>query len=111
MSARVELLPKKKVLFVCTHNEVRSLTAEHVYRRRTDLEIRSAGVASHSKNPLTKDVVDWADLVVAFEPKHVETIKRQFPEEQRRTDFVCLRLPDKFEYKSPKLVIKLIARL
>ena len=111
MNAPLESSPKKRVLFVCTHNEVRSLTAEHVYRGRQDLEIRSAGLASHAKNPVTKDAVNWADLVVVFEPQHADKIKKQFPEERSRTDLVCLKLADKFEYKSPKLVFKLVSKL
>jgi predicted protein tyrosine phosphatase len=111
MSARINGASKKRVLFVCTHNEVRSLTAEQVYRGRDDIETRSAGTASHARNPLTKDVVDWADLVVVFEPKHAETIKKQFPEEEGRTDLICLKLSDKYEYKNPKLMIKLASRL
>jgi len=111
MNALSESSPRKKVLFVCTHNEVRSLTAENVYRGRQDLEVRSAGLASHAKNPVTADAVNWADLVVVFEPQHAEKIKRQFPRHQSRSEMVCLKLADKFEYKSPKLVLKLVARL
>jgi len=111
MSARINGAAKKRVLFVCTHNEVRSLTAEQVYRGRDDIEIRSAGTASHARNRLTKEVVDWADLVVVFEPKHAETIKNKFPEEEGRTNLICLKLDDKYEYKHPKLVIKLVSRL
>jgi len=80
MASAINGVSKKRVLFVCTHNQVRSLTAEHVYRGRKDIEVRSAGIASHARNRLTRDVVDWADLVVVFEPKHAETIKKKFPE-------------------------------
>lgn len=102
---------KKRVLFVCTHNEVRSLTAEQLYRRRSDLEVRSAGIASHAKNPLTPEVIDWADLVVTFEPKHSDQVCKRFPDKARQHSVVCLGLKDEYEYKSPKLVIKLVSKL
>ena len=102
---------KKHVLFVCTHNEVRSLTAEHLYRGNPDLEVQSAGIASHAKNAVTPELLEWADLVVAFEPRHVKAIKKQFGSPDRRKNVICLGLRDKFEYKSPKLMLKLTAKL
>lgn len=109
MSASVSR--KKNVVFVCTHNEVRSLTAEQLYRGRSNLEVRSAGIASHAKNQLTQQVVDWADMIVVFEAKHLALLKRQFPDIARKVELVLIRLQDVYDYKSPKLIFKLASKL
>jgi arsenate reductase len=73
-------------LFLCTGNSCRSQMAEGWARRLggADLQVRSAGIESHGKNPraiavmeeagvdisaqestrLTPEMLDWADLVV-----------------------------------------------
>ncbi len=58
---------KLRVLFVCTQNKVRSLTAEHLYRVRPDLDVRSCGTAPFAKNQLTEEVMKWADMVFIFD--------------------------------------------
>jgi predicted protein tyrosine phosphatase len=102
---------KKRVLFVCTNNKVRSLTAEHVYRGRPDLEVRSAGVSEYASVPLTQELFDWADHVFVFSKRQRKFVEERFQNGSRRKTVVCLHLADRFEYKSPKLVIKLTGKL
>jgi len=102
---------KKRVLFVCTHNQVRSRTAEQIYRNRPDLEVRSAGTAEHASVPLTPELFEWADQVFVFSKRQRRVIEERFPNSLGGKTVVCLHLPDKFEYKSPKLVIKLTGKL
>ena len=73
--------PKKKVLFICTQNKVRSLTAEHLYRARPDLEVKSCGTATFAKNQLTKEILNWADAVFTFDKSQMEVIERNFAKE------------------------------
>jgi len=103
--------PKKRVLFVCRDNIVRSKTAEQVYGRRPDLEVRSAGVGEHANVPLTRDLLEWADEVFVFTKRQRKVIQKRFGECSDRKIVICLNLPDRFEYKSPKLVIKLTGKL
>jgi predicted protein tyrosine phosphatase len=102
---------KKRVLFVCTQNRVRSLTAEHLYRGRADLEVRSAGIASCAGVPLTQELFEWADHVFVFSKGQRQVIRDRYPDAFNTKPVVCLRLPDRFEYKSPKLVTALKKRL
>ncbi len=102
---------KKRVLFVCRENRVRSRTAEQVYRGRPDLEVRSAGIAEHAAVPLTPELFDWADLVFVFSKRQKRVIEARFGDRSDRKRIVCLRLPDRFEYKSSKLVMELTGRL
>ena len=102
---------KKRVLFVCHHNQVRSATAEQVCRGRADLEVRSAGVAEYAAVPLTGDLFEWADVVFVFSKRQQRIVEARFGDRPDRKRLVCLRLPDRFEYKSPELISKLTGKL
>lgn len=103
--------PKKRVLFVCTQNRVRSLTAEQLYRTKADLEVRSAGIAENAGVPLTRDLFEWADHVFVFSKGQQKVIKERYPDSFDSKPVVCLGLPDRFEYKSPKLIMVLREKL
>lgn len=106
-----ELSEKVRVLFVCRQNKVRSLTAEHLYRVRPDLEVRSAGTATFAKNQLTNELLTWADLIFVFDETQTEAIATRFRNKALQKQVICLDLPDIFDYKSQSLVIKLTAKL
>jgi predicted protein tyrosine phosphatase len=94
-------------LFVCSQNQVRSRTAEQVYRGRRDLEVRSAGLAEHASVPLTQELFEWADQVFVFSKRERKVVEQRFQESSSRKLVVNLHLPDVFEYKSPELVVEL----
>jgi predicted protein tyrosine phosphatase len=102
---------KKRVLFVCRQNRVRSTTAELVFGTRPDLEVRSAGVADYAAVPLTQEMFDWADQVFVFSKCQLQLIQERFQSSIDHKPVVCLNVPDRFEYKSPKLVKTLTGRL
>jgi len=106
-----ESLKKPRVLFVCRQNKVRSLTAEHLYRVRPDLEVRSAGTVTFAKNQLTEELMHWADAVFVFDESQIVAMERRFGKQDFGKPVVCLGLPDTFDYKSQQLVLKLTAKL
>lgn len=55
------------VLFVCSQNRLRSPTAEQVFATRGDMEVMSAGMNNDADNPLTAELVTWADVIVVME--------------------------------------------
>lgn len=101
MAARLDL---RRVLFVCTGNIFRSLTAEHALRRAlapdARIAVASAGtddyphavrpnvreyllskgidVSAHRRRTLTLELLAEADLVVAMSTDHVEFIHERF---------------------------------
>lgn len=103
--------PRTKVLFVCNQNKVRSLTAEHLYRARPDLEVRSAGTASFAKTQLSRELLNWSEVIFVFEKDQITAMNERFEDIVENKNIICLGLPDKFEYKSPNLVVKLVAKL
>lgn len=102
---------KLRVLFVCTQNKVRSLTADHLYRVRPDLEVKSCGTANFAKNQFTKELLDWAEIIFVADDSQLEFMKQKFGAAPLGKPVVCLGLPDVFTYKSDSLVVKLVAKL
>jgi predicted protein tyrosine phosphatase len=106
-----DVVQKKRILFVCRQNKVRSLTAEYLYRVREDLEVRSAGTAAFAKNQLTEELLAWADSIFIFDDGQLEAMRSRFGAKLNEKKIICLGLPDVFDYKSRNLVIKLTAKL
>ena len=46
-----------KILFVCSENKNRSLTAEYIYKDRVELEVKSARTAWYAQNTVNKELV------------------------------------------------------
>ena len=99
MSARV-----RTVLFVCSQNKLRSPTAEQVFSRREDLEVDSAGTNHDAENPLTAELVSWADLIFVMEKVHRSKLQRRFPAALAGKRLICLDVPDNFAFMQPELV-------
>lgn len=91
------------VVFLCTGNAARSVMATVIARDRAPwLDVRGAGTLSipglpmsqrtrealramgladphHRSHQIESTDVEWADLIVAFEPQHIGYIRRQLP--------------------------------
>ena len=102
---------KKRVLFVCTENRMRSLTAHQIYRGRPDLEVQSAGVSEYARVPLTQAMFEWADQVFVFSKRQQRIVEARFGDRSEGKRLVCLHLPDRFQFDRPKLVSKLTGKL
>ena len=102
---------KVRVLFICTQNKVRSLTAEHLYRERPDLDVRSCGTAAFAKNQLTEEIMKWADMVFIFDQSQADVIENRFGKDALGKEIVSLGLEDIYQYKSENLVLKLTAKI
>jgi len=71
----------KKLLFVCTSNIKRSVTAERLFSTCPDMETKSAGTHESATVRITQELIDWADIIfVMSEEKegHVSYLKDNF---------------------------------
>ena len=107
----MRVCPLKNVLFVCSQNRLRSPTAEQVFSSRPDLEVASAGTNNDADNPLTSELVDWADVIVVMEKAHRSKVQKRFSTSLNGKRLICLDIPDEFEFMDPTLVKLLQARL
>lgn len=101
----------KKVLFVCSQNRLRSPTAEQVFSARADVEVTSAGTNNDAENPISPELIDWADLIVVMEKAHRTKLRKRFRASLGSKRLICLDIPDDFEFMDPMLVKLLQARL
>lgn len=93
-----------KILFVCSRNRIRSLTAEHHLAGRRGLAVRSAGTAPSARVRVTAGHIGWADVVAVMEKRHQEQLAARFPEEFASTRVVCLHIPDDYAYGDEELL-------
>jgi predicted protein tyrosine phosphatase len=94
----------KKLLFICSQNKLRSPTAEQIFSLRSDLEVSSAGTNHDAENPLTSELVEWADIIFVMEKQHRSKLQKNFKPELRSKHIVCLDIPDEYEFMSPDLI-------
>jgi len=100
----------KRVLFVCSQNKLRSPTAEQVFATRPDLEVSSAGTNHDAEEPLTGELVAWADLIFVMEKTHRAKLSKRF-RRHLKARVVCLDIPDDYAFMDPALVTLLLDRV
>ncbi|OSY89324.1 phosphotyrosine protein phosphatase [Tenacibaculum holothuriorum] len=99
----------KKILFVCSANKQRSKTASDYFSEKlTTFEFDSAGTNHKICNkegtqPLTVELMNWADLVIVMEEKHKELIILNGGSEFSHKIRV-LSIPDRFKYYQKELI-------
>ena len=91
------------VLFVCSANQQRSPTAEHMYQRDRRFRTRSAGTNPYANIPLNRETLIWADAVIVMEKSHMKQIREDFADIAWRKRIYSLDIPDRFEYMDPRL--------
>ncbi|WP_284620732.1 low molecular weight protein tyrosine phosphatase family protein [Aquabacterium humicola] len=94
----------KRVLFVCSQNRLRSPTAEQVFSGRPGMECASAGTNNDADNPLTSELVEWADVIFVMEKAHRNKLTAKFKRHLHNKRVICLDIPDEYEYMDPMLV-------
>jgi predicted protein tyrosine phosphatase len=101
----------KRYLFVCSQNRLRSPTAEQVFATRRDIEVASAGTNNDAENPLTGELLHWADIIVVMERMHRSKIQQRFRRHLGGKRIVCLDIPDDYGFMDPALIRLLEARM
>ena len=93
-----------RVLFVCGKNRLRSPTAEQVFARRPGIEVASAGIDADADEPVTEELLAWADLVLVMERRHRTKLQARFRRALGRCRVVSLDIPDRYGLMDPALV-------
>ena len=93
-----------KILFVCSRNKWRSLTAEHLFEGVGGHTVRSAGTESGARVRVTEGLVGWADVIFVMEKKHYARIRERFAKSAATKNLICLHIPDEYEYMDDDLV-------
>jgi predicted protein tyrosine phosphatase len=99
------------MLFVCSQNRLRSPTAEQMFSKRENLEVDSAGTNHDAMNPVTPELIEWANVIFVMEREHRRKLQKRFGPALKTTRVVCLDIPDKYEFMEPALVLELERKL
>lgn len=100
-----------RLLFVCSQNRLRSPTAEAICQDVEGLEAVSAGTNNDAEQPVTGDLIEWADAIVAMEREHRNRLNRKFRAQLKGKRLIVLGIPDDYDYMQPELVGLLRVRL
>lgn len=92
------------VLFVCKLNRSRSATAERLFCKRPDLDVRSAGTSDDALVRVNERMLAWADRIFTMDAAQAEALKALFPGHPALARLVCLEIPDDFTFLQPELV-------
>jgi predicted protein tyrosine phosphatase len=68
----------KRVLFVCSQNRLRSPTAEQVFAGNAGVDCASAGTDHDADNPLTPELIEWAEIIFVMEKTHRNKLLSRF---------------------------------
>jgi predicted protein tyrosine phosphatase len=93
-----------KLLFVCSGNRLRSPTAEAVFSALDGLEAMSAGTSSDAGNPISPDLLAWADIIFVMENIHRRKLNERFGPILKKKRLIVLGIPDQYRYMDPELV-------
>ena len=103
--------PARRVLFICRVNRHRSATAERLFCKRHDLEVRSAGTSEDALVRVNKRMLEWADVVFTMDDQQRAALERMFPSHPVLDRLICLDIPDDFTFLDPTLIALLEERV
>jgi predicted protein tyrosine phosphatase len=99
-----------RALFLCTHNRLRSPTAEHVFSTWPGVETDSAGLGADADIPVSPEQLQWADIIFVMEKTHRSKLSARFRRHLNGKRIVCLDIPDNYTYLQPELIQLLEAK-
>ncbi|GAB3101821.1 low molecular weight protein tyrosine phosphatase family protein [Lysobacter terrae] len=101
----------RNVLFICSQNRLRSPTAEQVFADWPGVETSSTGLNNDAENPVTPELLEWAELIFVMERAHRSKLSAKFKRHLGHARVVCLDIPDEYEYMDAELVRLLEAKV
>ncbi|MCL4208585.1 protein tyrosine phosphatase [Patescibacteria group bacterium] len=94
---------KPKLLFVCTYNQWRSLTAEIIFKQDDRFEVKSAGTSKSAQHVISNKDVEWADHILCMENRHKEAIKDKFAG-QSLPPINVMEIDSGYHFMDPELI-------
>lgn len=103
---------KIKLLFICSRNKWRSLTAEKIFREVNGHQVRSAGTENNARIKVNSGHIGWADLILVMEKKHIRRLREKFgPMLNGDKKVICLDIPDEYTLMDEELIEILRSRV
>ncbi len=100
-----------KLLFVCSRNRIRSLTAERIFSDVPGVQTRSAGTQPDARIVVTEGHIGWADIVFLMEKSHLNRLRLKYPQALKSKRVVVLHIPDDYEFMEEDLIHELQSKV
>jgi predicted protein tyrosine phosphatase len=97
----------RKLLFVCSRNRLRSLTAEKLFSDILGIQVRSAGTQPEARIVVNEGHIGWADVIFVMEKSHLQKLRSKFGDGLNGKKIVTLHIPDEFQFMQPELIDEL----
>jgi len=94
-----------RIFFVCTANIDRSPTGEDIFKDQAGFEVKSAGTEDWATVPISKELINWADIIFCMEQRHRKKVLEMNPRAGVKT--IVLEIPDIY-LRGDSELIKLI---
>lgn len=91
------------LLFLCSQNKRRSLTAEKLFDGYGGHSARSAGTGNNARVKVTPGLLGWADIIFCMEKKHMRRIREKYSDIIAEKTVICLNIPDDYNYMDDDL--------
>lgn len=91
------------LLFLCSQNKRRSLTAEKLFDGFHGHRARSAGTEQNARIKVTPGLLGWADLIFCMEKKHLRRITEKYADIISGKKVICLYIHDDYGFMDPEL--------
>lgn len=96
-----------KLLFICSQNRRRSLTAERIFDGVAGYQTRSAGTEEGARIRVTAGHIGWADLIFVMERRHKDRLRAKFRQELAGKRVICLHIADEYGFMDNALIRQL----
>ncbi|PWK26248.1 putative protein tyrosine phosphatase [Arcicella aurantiaca] len=101
----------QKLLFVCSQNKWRSLTAEKILENHEDFWVKSAGTENGARVKISAGLIGWADIIFVMEKKHRSRIQEKYKETVGGKPLYVLNIPDDYQFMDEELIEILLNRI
>ncbi|MBC7446957.1 MAG: protein tyrosine phosphatase [Hymenobacteraceae bacterium] len=96
-----------KLLFICSRNKQRSLTAERVFDGFDGHQARSAGTEPGARIRVAAGHLGWTDVIFVMEKRHQQRLQDKFADALAGKHLVVLYIPDDFAVMEETLIHRL----
>ncbi|ARU54123.1 MAG: phosphotyrosine protein phosphatase [Pseudomonadales bacterium] len=97
----------QNLLFICSRNQWRSPTAETLWRKHPNFNVRSAGTSPKARKTVSSADIRWADIIFVMEEKHKNRLKAEFTRMLNHKPVHVLDIPDDYQYMDEALIKEL----
>lgn len=98
------LVPRPKLLYVCSRNQWRSRTAETIFGDDPCFDVKSAGTAASARLKVSAALIEWADVIFVMEARHREVLRQRFRTALKGVPLVVLDIEDEYGYMDEDLI-------